>query len=281
MNPLAQAAGLRAAYAVPPRRTDVEVGGRSVHLRSWGDPGAPTVLMVHGSHAHGGWWDHLAPALAETRHVIACDLFGHGDSDWLPEYSWDGLAAQVAGLARRYQAVSVVGHSLGGAVSLAAAVGEDPGFERLVMLDTPLPETRVPLGSSPPEPVLRLEPYASLDAARRRFRLVPPSPLEPDPLVMEHIFRQGLRRLDTGWEWKRDPAVVARAGAQPGLSELAVVADRAVLVRAGRGLIRSDVADLVYEAGGRGMRITELPNAGHHLLLDSPSAVLAILQHLL
>ena len=64
------------AISTPGERHSLEVDGATIVYRTWGDAGAPGVLLVHGGGAHGGWWDHLAPQLAAGRRVVALDLSG-------------------------------------------------------------------------------------------------------------------------------------------------------------------------------------------------------------
>jgi len=49
--------------------------------RTWGDPGGPVVVLVHGVAASTATWWRVGPALAERGyHVLAVDLPGHGAS---------------------------------------------------------------------------------------------------------------------------------------------------------------------------------------------------------
>ena len=96
-----------------------------LHYVDWGTPGAPPLLMVHGGRDHCRSWDWLAQSLADRYHIIAPDLRGHGDSQWLvggsyvlPDYVYD-----LAQLVRQTNIapVSIIGHSLGGMISLQYA----------------------------------------------------------------------------------------------------------------------------------------------------------------
>ncbi len=93
-----------------------------LHYVDWGNPAAPPLLLVHGSRDHCRSWDWVARALARDWHVIAPDLRGHGDSDWSPDgtYSMSAFVYDLAQLIHQLelQPVTIVGHSLGGSVSL-------------------------------------------------------------------------------------------------------------------------------------------------------------------
>lgn len=43
-----------------------------------GTPGAPAVLLIHGTGASAAWWDPVVPPLAGACRVIRVDLAGHG-----------------------------------------------------------------------------------------------------------------------------------------------------------------------------------------------------------
>ena len=58
-----------------------EVDGRRVFYREAGDPGLPTVLLLHGAPASSYMFRELIPLLADRYHVIAPDYIGFGLSD--------------------------------------------------------------------------------------------------------------------------------------------------------------------------------------------------------
>jgi pimeloyl-ACP methyl ester carboxylesterase len=86
--------------------------------------GAP-ILLVHGLGGMASNWRLVAPALAAGRRVIVPDVPGHGGSGPLGEASsLDPFADAILAVAEAEDAVPApwVGHSLGGLVSLRAAV---------------------------------------------------------------------------------------------------------------------------------------------------------------
>jgi pimeloyl-ACP methyl ester carboxylesterase len=98
---------------------------------TWGAGGDPRALLVHGLSSESGSWWRLALALVEDGwHVTAVDLRGHGTAARADSYA---LADYAGDLPREYWDL-VVGHSLGGAVSVLAT--QESGFaSRLVLID--------------------------------------------------------------------------------------------------------------------------------------------------
>lgn len=96
----------------------------------------PPVLLVHGLGACRQDWRDVQPALAAAYRTVAVDLSGYGDSPRRPgglspdDHARDLVATMDAlGLPR----VSVIGHSMGGAVSMALALRHPERVEALVL----------------------------------------------------------------------------------------------------------------------------------------------------
>lgn len=93
-----------------------------LHYAVWGDEGSPPLLLIHGNRDHARTWDKVAVRLKERYCVYAVDLRGHGDSAWSVggQYSMPEFVLDVATLGRELDRspLTVVGHSLGGAVAL-------------------------------------------------------------------------------------------------------------------------------------------------------------------
>jgi pimeloyl-ACP methyl ester carboxylesterase len=85
--------------------------------------GSPIVL-VHGLGGAASNWRLIAPALAEERRVIVPELPGHGRSGRLEAASLEPFAEAVLAVAHAEGAVPApwLGHSLGGVVSIHAAI---------------------------------------------------------------------------------------------------------------------------------------------------------------
>lgn len=113
-----------------------------VYAISAGAPGAPAVVFLHGIGGSSASWQGVIGSFADTHHVAAIDLPGHGQSD-VPDagqsdYSVAGLARAVTEALTQLELerVTLVGHSLGGAVAIAVALAAPDRVERLVLVDS-------------------------------------------------------------------------------------------------------------------------------------------------
>ncbi len=93
-----------------------------LHYADWGNPDAPPLVLVHGGRDHCRNWDWVAAELRRDWHVIAPDLRGHGDSAWTSDghYNMAGFVYDLAQLVHQQKLapVTIIAHSLGGAISL-------------------------------------------------------------------------------------------------------------------------------------------------------------------
>ena len=118
--------------------------GRTVQRMAyweWGDPANPRVLVcVHGLSRQGRDFDHFAQAMQDQYRVVCPDVFGRGESDWLPDpgaYQVPLYAADMVALIARLNVPEVhwVGTSMGGLIGMVvAALGNSP-VTRLVLND--------------------------------------------------------------------------------------------------------------------------------------------------
>lgn len=97
----------------------------SLNSRELGN--GPVVILIHGFPMNQHVWDDFAEKLSESYQVVTVDLPGFGKSSPLPKgFSLEDVAREVVGLirAKKYQHPVIVGHSLGGYVTLALAEQE-------------------------------------------------------------------------------------------------------------------------------------------------------------
>jgi pimeloyl-ACP methyl ester carboxylesterase len=104
----------------PSASQSIPIRGLSYHVRTWGNPGAPKLFMLHGWMDVGASFQFLVDALVRDWFVVAPDWRGFGRSEWCQDGYWfvDYLADLDALLDQfsPNEAARVIGHSLGGNV---------------------------------------------------------------------------------------------------------------------------------------------------------------------
>ena len=105
----------------------------------WGNEEAPPLLLVHGGRDHCRNWDWVAQDLRDDYHVLAPDLRGHGDSQWVigSNYSIIDYVYDIAQLLHQKNLfpITIVAHSLGGSISLEYAGIYPERVARLVSVE--------------------------------------------------------------------------------------------------------------------------------------------------
>ncbi len=271
----------KAAIATVAECGEVTVAGVPISYRSWGERGQSGLLLVHGGAAHARWWDHIAPLLASGCRVVAIDLSGHGDSGRRPSYSLDLWADEVmavvidAGIA---ELPTIIGHSMGGFVTLRVASRYGAEIAGVVTIDSPIraitPEEQAAAQHQAFGP---LRVYSDRAEILKRFRPIPDQ--ETLPYISRYIAETSIREVAGGWSWKFDPKIFGRASLPP--SMLSRLECRVAMFRAEHGLVSEDMGEMMYDRLGRVAPIIEIPEAGHAIMLDQPLALVTGLRTLL
>jgi len=261
--------------AAPPARAGVVVDGVDVAASVW--PGVGTadagrdVVLIHGGAAHRQWWDHLAPLIRGAATVVAVDLSGHGDSGRRDAYGLDAWADEVDAVAQSLCARQpvLVGASMGGLVAVHAAQRAPGSYRSVLVLDSPLRRGDGPHARRRDRLASRPVPsYGSPEEALARYRTFPPT--DGPPAVMRHVARTAYRRDGQKWTLKYDPLIYRRPQVSDDLLEPAKIPT--VWVRAEHGFVDADTARIIPAKLGPLGALTEVPGAGHHLLLEQPLA---------
>jgi pimeloyl-ACP methyl ester carboxylesterase len=271
------------AIATPYEKHAIDVLGCPIRYLRWGDPGNPGLVLVHGAGAHARWWAFLAPLLAHHHSIVALDLSGHGDSghrDLYPQRTW---AEEVMAVTRSAHFVGppiLVGHSMGGLVSIVAASLYGDELAGAIIVDALVrkPGTEVPEGG---RSFRKLKTYPNLEAARRHFRLIPPQPCD-NGYLLDYIAEHSLHEVEGGFTWKFDPAVHLPAKPEALHEHLAGVRCRVALLRGEKSIVvPPETGEYMYQLLRRNAPLVSIPEAHHHLMLDQPLACIAALRALL
>lgn len=127
-----------------------------LHYREVGE-GKPFVVL-HGLFGNSDNWQTHGKRLSEYYRVIMVDLRNHGHSDWSEEFSYELMAADLKELFDdlKLQDVILLGHSMGGKVSMLFAQQYPELLEKLIVVD-------MGVKSYPPHHQHILEALNSLD----------------------------------------------------------------------------------------------------------------------
>jgi pimeloyl-ACP methyl ester carboxylesterase len=270
-------AWFQAALATPADVGETVVDGCRIVHRAWGDEDAPGLVLVHGGAAHARWWDHLAPLLAKRYRVVALDLSGHGDSGRREVYPPTTWAEEVLAVAsdRGIERPVLVGHSMGGFVSIVAAAEHGERLAGAIIVDSPVMRPDPEREEARRGNFFRApKTYPTLAEAMEHFVLVPPQPCEQDA-VLDHVARHSLHEVEGGWTWKFDPRVFGRFSPRdPVFSDYLARVSCRVAVMHGElsAIVTDDVKAHMDEQLGRNAPFVEIPAAHHHLVLDQPLA---------
>jgi pimeloyl-ACP methyl ester carboxylesterase len=275
----------RHAVATPEDSHFIEVRGCRIHYLSWGAPGRPGLVLVHGGAAHARWWSFIAPFLAGDYHVVALDMSGHGDSGRREEYPrelWAEEIVAVAGDAGFPGPPMVIGHSLGGLVTIATASLFGDRLAGAIAIDSPVrrPDPESVEGARG-RAFRNPKTYPDLETAMAHFFLIPPQPCE-NPYIVEHVARHSLKEVEGGWTWKFDARVFERFSPKAMNDYLASTRCRVALVRGAKSdLVTPEISAYMYELLDRNAPVVEIPEAHHHVPLDQPLALVAALRALI
>ena len=260
--------------------------GCAIHYRTWGTPDKPGLVLVHGGAAHTHWWSFLAPLLSDRYFVAALDLSGHGDSgrrEHYPRRIWADEVVAVIEAAGMRQPPVVIGHSMGGLVTIIAASVHGDALAGAIAVDAPV---RRPDPESDPKQRGKAfrnpKTYPDLATAMAHFRLVPGQPCDND-FILEHIARHSLRETeDGGFTWKFDAKVFQGRPTDAMSDYLASVRCRFALIIGQKSIVvPPETGEYMYELLQRNAPMIEIPEAHHHLLLDQPLAFIASIRTLL
>ena len=256
----------------------------------WGDPEASRVaICVHGVGRNARDFDVLGEALSSTHRVLAVDMPGRGESDWLADpndYIFPTYLTTLTALIARSGAETVdwIGTSMGGLLGIVMAAQPQNPIRKLVVNDVgPTVE---------PAAIERIRSYFGTDPTFASFaeieqyvRTISAPFGRLTDAQWEHMTRTNVRqRPDGRWGIAYDPGIAVPFRSTPAPPNLWPVWDA---IRAPTLVLRGAQSDLLSattaaEMTQRGPRpaLIEFPDVGHAPMLLSTEQIEPVLRFL-
>lgn len=247
-----------------------------------GDPGAPSLVLLHGTPFSSQVWRRIAPWLARTRRVFYVDLLGYGLSQ--PDGPGDvslGVQNRLLGALLDHWGLSapeLLAHDFGGATALRAHLLDGRDFAALTLID---PVAIRPWGSPFVNHVREHEAafagmpdYAHAALLDAYIRTAVHRPLSDADLQVhtapwrgragQAAFYRQIAQMDEGFT---DPVEARLDQMRCPVRLLWGVEDQWIPIKTGRraaALLKPDA-------------FVEIPGAGHLVQEDAPEAIIAAL----
>lgn len=257
----------------------VVVDGLELHYLDYGTAGKPPLLCVHGSGAHAHWYDFAASGLADAFHMRALDLRGHGDSGWAdpPDYSNERYAADLAGLvnALDLDRFTLIGHSMGGMVSLVYAATYPGRLAKLVIADTTMRMSGKSIENFHQLGAREGGRYATREDYVRRYRLRPAGSTAAPEAIAHLAYHATRQDKDGTWRHKIDRQLYAQRKPQDAMPYWPHIRVPVRLVKGGSSPRITPEIFAEIRACCPQAELVEVPGADHHVMLDNPAGFVA------
>ena len=265
----------RKALEVNHKSDFAEISGAKVHFMEWGSPLNPSVIMLHGNHAHAHWFQFIGGLLVDKYHFVVMSFSGMGESEWRSRYDKDTFVADVWGVLKETKLIRpvIVGHSFGGMIALATAEKYSEDMSGLILVDFVVrrPENHVDWYKNlPPSKPPKVRP--SKEELVQRFRLMPPQECK-NQFLLDFIAERSVRKTDQGWSWTFDPSTYDHLDVGNNQSEALNQLSCPVSFIYGENTMEFDTGNSIKEMKEllpKGSSVVALKEAQHHLMLDKP-----------
>jgi pimeloyl-ACP methyl ester carboxylesterase len=279
VNMLVTDAETKSAGATVPGGRIVSLSGGDVQVVERGPQTASPIVLVHCYTCSINWWEGMIPRLAREHRVVAIDLLGHGGSEKpATGYSMAEQGALVAETLGRLgvRDAEVVGHSLGGPVSVALTEQSPQLVDRLVIIDS-IPDTSYGdvgfIGELPFKPVIgqtlwRVKPDFSIEDGLE-VAFAPGFPV-PDAFV------EDVKRLTYSAYKASHDSFDDYTGERPTSERAAATGKPVLAIMGAEEQIASDpeAALAAYRAAGARTKLIE--DAGHSPNVEKPALTAAL-----
>jgi pimeloyl-ACP methyl ester carboxylesterase len=267
----------------------VERDSVRLHHLDWGNEGSHPIVLVHGSRLHAHVWNDFSRRFKDRFHVVAVDQRGHGDSGWCTRqgYALEDLYQDLRAVieARGLKRYTLIGHSLGGRVSMLYASRHAAELDRLVLVDITPGRPNAQAGTERDFSRITETPgpgdFESHEAAIDYLgKLLWRAPAH----LIEESVRHGMRSIDGGrYTWKYDPALVTRR--VPTTMDMyeavkTIPTPTLLLYGSHSNVVSPELAQRLQQTMPN-CSVERVENAGHALFTDQPDVFAAAVERFL
>ena len=207
----------------------------------------PPLLLLHGLSGSVRWWRHNISVFAQHCRVYALDLLEYEPEAARLQFAFPEAARRITQWLEMLgvERVSVIGHSMGGAIAAELAADAPSQIDKLILVNAAalFPRSRLPLSLTS---LVRKTPHFSPTLV---------------PVLLQDAWRTGPRLL---WNATRDLLTV---DLRPKLEQ--IQADTLVIWGEHDGILPVPLADELCRLVPRS-RLTVLPRAGHNPMWEQP-----------
>ena len=240
------------------------------------------MLCLHGGAVTAHWFDFVAGGFTADYHVRALDQRGHGDSARAepPDYRYQSYASDLAQVVEKLDLRDfvLVGHSMGGLVSLIYAATYPGRAKCIVVVDSTLRATQERVANLHRIGNREGSNYATNEEFIARFK-VRPEGTQAVPEIIRYLAERGGRQGPDGrWRHKFDRNVYSKReflDIPPHWDRIKVPA---LLVKGG---LSERITPEIYadiKARAPQVELAEVPGAEHHVTLDNPRGFVEVLR---
>ena len=271
---------------MPTEEIKIKLADLELAALCWGEPQLPVIIALHGWLDNAASFSHLAPLLTGYR-VIALDLAGHGHSSYLvkdKQYRLVDVAQYIVQALAQLQlpSVTLLGHSLGGALASYIAANFPMRVHQLIMIDAmgPLSAEAIKLTerlqttmqdfvTTEQRPAKCYASFATMLKLRAKINGL------SEQQAVALVERAVVKRED-GYYWRfdpklRSPSLTYFTEAQV-LTMLNNIAVPTLVIEAAKGILANIEVAKKRRQAFRDIMIKQLPG-GHHLHLSHPQQV--------
>jgi pimeloyl-ACP methyl ester carboxylesterase len=246
-----------------------------IHFLEWNPGASRTIVLLHGASANAWWWQWVAAELPRDLRLLAIDQRGHGDSAWAkpPAYKPHDYAADLANFIREEvlgERPVVVGHSMGGIVTLAFASRYAELARGVVVVDIAVVSTHGRDRFLRRLKVLPTVVYPDLETAKARFRLMPNEGEIHQDRVLAIAEKSLMPAESGGYTLKFDRESFFGGDGLHVMETIRELRLPTLLVRAEKSRIMTQESSEAAAASNPHTRLVVIPEAHHHVILEKP-----------